>query len=1122
MDQSKLANRRANLSPAKRALLELRFKHQGAKVSIAQTIPRRMARDSAPLSFAQQRLWFLDQLDPGSTVYNVPGSLRIRGLLDVTALQRSVNEILRRHEVLRTTFSMVEGQPVQIIAPSLSLSLPVIDLADHPKNEREDEARRFVSEEAGRPFDLARGPLMRVTLLRLDHEDHILLLTMHHIVSDGWSMGVLYRELLVLYEAFSHEQPSPLPDLPIQYADFSIWQRNWLQGEALDSQLSYWKKQLKGPLAILNLPLDRPRPAVQSHRGARQSIILSQALLQSLKALSQKEGVTLFMTLLAAFQVLLHRNTGQDDIVVGTPIANRNRIEIEGLIGFFVNTLVLRNDLSGNPTFNELLARVREVALGAYAHQDLPFEKLIEELKPERNLSQSPLFEVMFVLQNASSRDLESPGLTLSPVQADNGTAKFALTLHLHEEAWGLRGSLQYATDLFNTTTIERMLGHFQALLEGIVANPEQRISELSLLSEAEKRQLLEEWNDTETDYPKDQCVHQLFEAQAERTPDATAVVFEDQRITYQELNQRANQLAHYLRKLGVGPEILVAICVERSIEMIVGLLAILKAGGAYVPIDPSYPAGRREFMLAEAQASVLLTQGSLFEEGWSRIENIERCSTIDPHIQTVRMDRDWELIAKGHDANPENSITADNLAYVIFTSGSTGQPKGVQITHKSLLNLVFWHRQAFSVTAFDRATQLAGPGFDAAVWELWPYLTVGASIHIPNEMIRLDATSLRDWLVTHTITISFVPTALAENLITLEWPQETALRILLTGGDALHIYPPETLPFLVFNNYGPTECTVVAASAQIWPNARPAHPPTIGRPIANTEIYILDANLNPVGIAVPGELYIGGNGCARGYLNDADLTTAKFIKHSFIGEPARRFYKTGDLARYLPDGNIEFLGRLDHQVKIRGYRIELGEIEAVLSRHPGIQTAVVIAREHIRTNKLLVAYVVLHHECTVKNSELRDFLKQQLPDYMIPSAFVFLDVLPLTPNGKVDHRALPDPDQNRPEMVERYQAPRTATEEKLAGIWAEVLGIDQVGTHDNFFELGGHSLLAVRLFVEIEKTIGRRLPLATIFQAPTIGQLAGILKEEEWSESQVDLWSTYPSALVPFQANGL
>ena len=963
---------RAEISHKKAEIVSfLKAANRTSSFTPAPIVP--MERDgNLPLSFAQQRLWFLDQLVPNNPFYNVPAALRLTGSLNLTVLQQTFNEIVRRHEALRTTLAVVSGQPVQRIAAAFHLPINVLDLRNLPKESRQTEANRLTAQEAQRSFNLSNDLLLRVTLLQLDDAEYLLMLNMHHIVSDGWSIGVLIQELGALYTAFASEKPSPLPPLSIQYADFAKWQREWLQGEVLETQLAYWRQQLNG-ISMLNLPADRPRPAIQSYRGKRQFLQLPKQLSEALETLSQREGVTLFMTMLAAFQTLLYHYAQQEDIVVGSPIANRNRSEIEALIGFFVNSLVLRTDLSGNPTFRELLNRVKEIALGAYAHQDLPFEKLVEELHPDRALNQNPLFQVAFALQNAPGNRLELPELTLSPQQLDVGTARFDLEFHLWERSpnssgsnqspsnklWvdsseGISGMVIYSADLFDEATITRMLGHFQTLLESIVANPEQRIANLQYLSAKERDHLLVECNNTQADYPQELCVHQLFEMQADRTPDAVALVFGDERVTYRELNIRSNQLARYLQKIGVGAEVLVGLCCGRSLDLIVGMLGILKAGGAYLILDPSYPAERSSFMLKDAQLSVVLTQ-----QQW-----VEKLPS--PNLQIVCLDTDWEMISQEIADNPTSAATAENRVYAIYTSGSTGKPKGVEIEHGSLLNLVFWHQREFGVSAGDRATQIAAIGFDACGWEIWPYLAAGASIYFPEDDMRRDPEKLQNWLISKAITISFLPTPLADKVLLLDWPQTTALRILLTGGEKLQQHPLKSHPFKLVNNYGPTENTVVTTSGYIPVTEQTDIAPTIGCPIANTQIYILDKYLQPVAIGVVGELYIGGNGLARGYLNRPDLTAERFISNLFKPNSAERIYKTGDLVRYRTDRKLEFLGRIDEQVKIRGFRIELGEIETVLTQHPAVQQTVAIASEDGQGDKRLVAYIALNPEYSI------------------------------------------------------------------------------------------------------------------------------------------------------------
>jgi amino acid adenylation domain-containing protein/FkbM family methyltransferase len=1084
-----------------------------------QSIPRRTNNNSVPLSFAQQRLWFLNQLEPNNAVYNVYRAWRLSGRLNIEALQRAVDTILARHEVLRATFRLVEEQPIQVTAAALNISLEIIDLQSFSSEEREAQSEQLAVQEARLPFDLERGPLFRVKLFRLAGEEHILLLTLHHIITDGWSLGILYREIAELYEAFNAGKPSPLAQLPIQYSDYSLWQREQLQGDILEEeQLTYWKRQL-ADLPVSGLPTDRARPSVQSQRGARALFWFSPTLTAQLKGLSQREGVTLFMTLLAAFKVLLFRYTGQADVVVGSPIAGRTRVETEELIGFFVNTLVLRTDLSGNPTFRELVGRVRHVALAAYSHQDLPFERLVEELRPERDLSRSLLFQVMFQLRNLPGRDVEIPGLRVERINLDIGVARFDLNLEIEDTPKGLACTFEYSTDLFSPAMIDRMQGHFQTLLEGIAADPQQRISDLPLLTWSERHRLLVEWNDTDRDYQSDKCIHELFEEQVEKTPDLVAVVFENQQLTYRELNTRANQLAHYLRKRGVGPEVLVVICMERSLEMVVGLLGILKAGGAYVPLDAEYPASRLAFVLEDTAAPVLLTKPKLPKR-------------LPAYAgRTVALDTDWAEIARERKDNPKVPLGARNLAYVIYTSGSTGQPKGVCITHASLRNLIRWHQQAYEVSPADRATQIAGPAFDASAWELWPYLTAGASVYMPNEATRLNAARLVRWLIEQQITVSFLSTPLTEAALRERWPEQGALRLLLTGGDRLNQHPTHEFPFCLVNHYGPTENTVVSTCTEVQATDALHTAPPIGRPLPNTRAYVVDPYLQPVPIGVAGELLLGGVQLATGYLNRPELTAERFIADPFSAEPGAQLYRTGDLVRYLPDGNIEFLWRIDHQVKIRGFRIELGEIEAILSQHPAVRETVVLARDdaleedagiknqqskiskskNLKSDKRLVAYVVPRQEQAPRINELRSFLKQKLPEYMVPSVFVFLDALPLMPNGKLDRKTLPPPVYNRAQLSEVYVAPRTHSEKILTRIWQEVLKIEEVGVYDNFFDLGGQSLMAVQVVSRIRDALQVDLSLRSIFEKPTIAALAKGLEASPQREDRAEAHTSAP-----------
>ena len=1063
--------------------------------------------EELPLSYAQQRLWFLDQLQPNSPLYNIPLALRLVGTLNRAALAQSLKEIIDRHEALRTNFMTIDGQPAQIIQTEINWTVSVVDLQHLSTAEQESASQQLAQKQAIQPFDLASESLVRSTLVVISETEHLLLVCMHHIVSDGWSMGVFAHELAALYNAYTQSQRTPLEPLPIQYADFAIWQRELLQGDLLQSQLSYWQQQLKEAPALLSLPTDRPRPAVQTFVGAHQQFALSVELTQKLTKLSQEQEVTLFMTLLAAFDTLLYRYTGQSDIVVGAPIANRNYGEIEALIGFFVNTLVMRTNLEGNPRFSELLTRVRLMAMDAYSHQDLPFEMLVEALQLERDLSYTPLFQVVFGLQNAPNSQVELTGLTVSPLVVESVTAKCDLTLAMENTGNGLVGVWEYNTDLFDTGTIERMTGHFVTLLEGIVANPLERISQLPLLTAVEQQQLLIEWNDTQVDYPQDKCIHQLFEEQCLRTPDAVAVVFENQQLTYHELNCRANQLAHYLQSLGVGADVLVGLCVERSLEMIVGILGILKAGGAYVPLDPEYPQNRIQFMLKDSGTSVLLTQSFLLDQ-------LPIAEQQNP-CQVICLDQ--ESFSSELTDNPSPQSTSNNLAYVIYTSGSTGRPKGVMIEHQALVNLSLAWCKTFQVQSQSRLLQFGSFSFDLSAAEIATTFVSGACLYLPNIETLLPSQVLVDFLADHKISHSFLsPSALSV------LPQATLpdLQYLSVGGEASSAELVERWGTgrRFFNAYGPTESTVAATIAICQPNGKK---PPIGRPIANAQIYILDKYLQPLPIGVPGELHIGGAGLARGYLNRPELTQEKFIPNPFDnskfkipygnakGRQNSKLYKTGDLARYLPDGNIEYLGRIDNQVKIRGFRIELGEIEAVLSQHGDVQASCVIVREDITGDKRLVGYIVPQKEVKPTVSELRQFLKAKLPEYMVPNAFVILDSLPLTPNGKIDHRALPTPDLHR-ELKHKYVAPRTPVEEMLAQIWAQVLKVEQVGIEDNFFTFGGHSLLATQLVSHIRNIFQVELPLRELFAAPTIAELMPLIQHLQ----QQDLELTSPPIL--------
>jgi amino acid adenylation domain-containing protein/non-ribosomal peptide synthase protein (TIGR01720 family) len=1056
--------------------------------SVINTVAR---TEDLPLSFAQQRMWFLYQMDQQNSAYNEALTIRLTGSLNIDILEQTINAIIQRHESLRTTFPMVEGKPIQKISPSLKIKLLVVNLKDISQ----EQIDKQIIEELQKPFDLTQAPLLRCTLFDLGYENYILVNVFHHIIIDGWSKGILFKELSKFYQALLSNSTVDLPELAIQYADFAVWQRQWLQGEILENQLNYWKKQLTGAPPLLELPTDKPRPATANFRGHSISFQIDSELTEKLKLLSQKSGVTLFMTLLAALNTLLFRYSGQDDILIGTPTANRNRQEIEPLIGFFVNTLVLRNSLEGNPTFSGLLQQARNVVLEAYANQDVPFEQVVDGLEIERSLSYNPLFQVMFALQNAPLNALKLPNLKAQYLAVENQRIKFDLSLFLEEieteKGSYLEGFWEYDGDLFTPERITRMVGHFQTLLKGIVANPQQTIGELPLLTESEKQQLLVEWNQTQTSYPDHYCIHQLFEEQVVKTPDAIAVIDGEKSLTYEQLNQKANQLAYYLQNLGVKTEDLVGICIERSVLMIIGLLGILKAGAAYIPLDPNYPSERLAYMLEDSAVSVLLTQENLVD-------------TLPNYLGTIFcLDQDGKILDHHPQDNLLHPMTSENLAYVIYTSGSTGKPKGVLIQHQSLLNLVSWHQNAFDITTIDRVTQLAGIAFDASVWEIWPYLTAGACLAIVPPDLLTSPKQLQEWLIAKKITVSFLPTPLAETLIPLDWSPNCLLRLMLTGGDKLNDFPPTSIPFTLVNNYGPTENTVVTTSVKITPDLLTEKAPPIGRPISNTQVYILDQYQQPVPIGIPGELYIGGSGLAKGYLNRPELTDSKFIANPFSQKLSDRLYKTGDLVRYGNDGQIEFVGRIDHQVKIRGFRIELGEIETVLNQHPQVKEAIIIAREDQPGVKRLCAYVIASQNLTV--SQLRLFLQEKLPQYMVPAFFVLLDAFPLTANGKIDRCALPQPTLELEDEAALNLSPGTEKERILAAIWQRVLGLKNISINDNFFELGGDSILAIQIIAQANQA-GLQITPKQLFSHQTIAQLATVAERVSVNQTTQDL----------------
>jgi amino acid adenylation domain-containing protein len=1070
--------------------------------------------DGLPLSFAQQRLWFLDQLEPGNLFYNIPTVLRLRGLLDVPALTDALNAIVCRHEVLRTTFVAKSGVPRQVIAPALALDVPVTDLRAMPAGEREARALEIAREEIRRPFDLAAGPLLRARLIELADDERIAVLTIHHIVADGWSMGVFVAELAKLYEARANGEANLSP-LPVQYADYALWQRAWLEGSPLERQLDYWKKQLTGAPARLDLPTDRPRPAVQSSNGRTHTFRFSPELSQGLARLSQSQGVTLFMTLLAGYQALLARYSGQGDVVVGSALANRQQAEVEPLIGFFVNTLVFRTRSDGNPTFKELLARVRETALGAYAHQDVPFEMLVDTLmregiQPERSLSHSPLFQAALSLQNVPVPVRELPGLTLEPVNIDKGIAGFDMLLQVTETPDGLACAWEYNSDLFDASTIERMAGHLQTLFAAAVADPAQPVATLPLLTETERHTVLVEWNNTGTLWDLERTFHGLFEQHAARIPGALAAVFAlpgaeaVQSLTYAELDRRANQVARHLLSLGVQKGALVGISTERSLEMVTGILGILKAGAAYLPLDPTYPPDRLSFMLSDSGVVALLTQSHLVGD-----ERDGRLPLAGFSAPVIRLDfgsdaGDWPAIAAHPDTPPAVSVSASELAYCIYTSGSTGRPKGVLVRHRGMINLAEVHHREFDMREGKRVLQFSPFSFDASVWETVMALGNGATLVLTRQETLASGPELLRLMQEQRITTVTLP----PSLLSILSPSAAGagslpdLDTVIAAGERcvdeiVRAWAPGRK---FFNAYGPTETTVCASMHLCDPEIDwPFGGPPIGKPLANFQLYVTSDTMQPQPIGVPGELLVGGPSLAQGYLNRPELTAERFIRNPFVAKPgflpaSDRLYRTGDLVRWLPGGNLEFLGRIDDQVKVRGFRIELGEIESVLREHPSVVDAVVAARD----NALLGYFIPADPAADSRQraADLRSHLRARLPEYMVPSALIPMDAFPLTPAGKIDRRSLPAADQARRDAAAEYVAPRTGTEARLAAIAAQLLNLERVGVEDNFFELGGHSLLATQLISRIRDEFKVEAPLKALFEHPTVAGLAVVVDE--------------------------
>ncbi|HEX5870188.1 MAG TPA: amino acid adenylation domain-containing protein [Longimicrobium sp.] len=1091
----------AGLSAAKKALLEARLWGLYRPTGLA----RRDPGADVPLTFDQERLWFLHRLGQGGTAYNIYVGMRLRGELDAVALERALGEVVRRHEALRTVFREVDGVPQQVVNPHTGFVLPGEDLSGLTPPLAEQELQRRIGAVANHVFDLEKGPLFHARLVRLGMGDHALLVCMHHIVSDGGSVRVILKETFALYEAYAAAQPSPLAEPLAQYGDWAVWQRSQSNREAEARHLAYWKARLAGAPELLELPSDHPRPPLPSFRGGRVPVNVPAEVLERLRDLGRREGATLYMVVLAAFNVLLARYSGADDVMVGTPIAGRSRREVEETVGLFMNTLVLRTDLSGDPTFRELVGRVRETVLGGYEHQEVPFDRVIQELQPERSLSHNTLFQVLFQLDTEGEGGGEVvPGrLQVREIPREADTSKLDLALMLHAHPRGISGGMQYSTDLFERGTAARMMEHLERLLEQAANDPDRRVSRLNLVSRAE-RSRLSGWNRTTARFPADRCIHQLFEAQAQQTPDHVALAYGDAKLTYAELDARANQLAHHLRTMGVGPEVRVGVCLERSLELLVSILGVMKAGGAYVPMDPAHPAERIAYLLEDSGVGVLLTQ--------------DRLSSRFPAngIQVLAVDAAWDRIATQSTEPVRSGVTAENLCYVIYTSGSTGRPKGVAMHHRGVANYIHWGTRFYGADTGTGAPVFSSMAVDLTVTNLLPLFAGRTVTLLPEESpVEALADAIRARPGFGLIKITPIHLGLLNTMLT---PEELAgaARTLVIGADFLSAEPTvlwqENAPNVrLMNEYGPTE-TVVGCSAYVLPNGRHrAGPVPVGRAIQNLTFQVLDAHMEPVPVGLPGELYIGGVGVARGYLGRAALTAEKFVPDPFAGEPGARMYRTGDRARWLADGNLMILGRTDNQVKVRGYRVELGEIETILRRRPEVRDCVVILREDRPGDQRLVAYVVAD---SADPAELRDHLRATLPEYMVPSAFVVMAALPQTPTGKLDKRTLPVPEYG-PAAGEVVEEAESALEAKILEVWEDVLEMDEIGPTQNFFELGGNSFLALRLIAQMNRRLGADLSLAALFAGGTVRHMARTLEE------QAKAAPAPVSPIVPLQPNG-
>ncbi len=1085
-----------SLSPKKLEQIQALLEKEGLKTAAGERIGKRSLDAPASLSFGQERLWFVGRMAPDSPVFHIPAAYRIDGPLDVARLEEAWRNVCARHESLRTRFVDDGGRPALAIDAPDAVVGASIDVVDRSTAAAESVAASlsYARARAAAPFDLARGPVARLALVRRAPEEHLLVVVIHHIVAEVQSLGILVRDLASAYRVGGTTE---LPALDIQFTDVAAWQRERMSGERYAEQLAWWRARLAGELPVLQLPTDRPRPAVQSFAGGTASRDLAPAAVAKLRELCATEKVTPFAATLALWSALLSRYSGQDDVLVGVPTTDRQRVELEHLIGFFVNMLPIRVDLSGDKSFRDVLREASEFHRGAQAQQELPFERLVEELGVERDLSRSPLVQVAFLYQTALESQAGAselgPGTTLAPIDdplaMHTNTSKFDASLIVWDHGDAMSASVEYAADLFDASTIEHLLGHFERLLTEAALAPDAPLASHPILTAEEEQRILVDWNTTAADIRDDACVDALFEEQVDLTPDRLAVAGGGVELTYRQLDERANKLAHRLRALGVTPDRPVAIATGRAPEMLVGILGTLKAGGAYLPIDLAYPRERLAFTFEDADVAAILT-----------LSTEASALPQTPNRTRIELDTDWASVDAESPERLERVSRPTNLAYVIYTSGSTGTPKGVALEHTGLVNLSTWHQRAYDVQPEDRATHLAGLAFDASVWEVWPYLLAGSSLHLVPEDVRLAPTRLIAWLVEQRITQSFLPTPLAEAVLREDIPFDFPLEVVLTGGDKLRRAPGQSLPFRLVNHYGPTENTVVATATDVTPvlfddETSPAAPPPIGRPIDNVQVYVLDRGGQAVPVGVPGELTIGGTSLARGYFGRPDLTAEKFVAHPVRGLEGR-IYRTGDLVRWRADGELEFLGRMDGQVKVRGFRIELGEIEAQVGKHEHVADCAVVIRHDDAGEATLIGYAVAAEGAELSSDELRGTLRATLPEYMVPTTFVLLDELPLTPNGKVDRRALPDPDLTS--TTDEFVDPEGALEEQIASVWRELLGVDAVSASRNFFDLGGHSLLLAQVHARLQDSIEPEpsppLSIVELFRHPTIHSLAAHL----------------------------